>query len=254
MGVPSGAAGSAARLSRQRIEARADPWVVSGQGSAERPSRQRIETPPRWRCRSLKHRHFRCTPLATANRRQGSADESMTVPGVEVRLHGVPALVHDLQVDPLVASPAMVADTHVTKRPPRRCASEGRVPISGQPTPPDPATTPPGSSTTGAVSHTGPGDQHPRLGVTNKVTGRPGGRLADLLDTEFARVSLVAVPGVGCALGCRRTRAPGDATRGVSTTVECWAGGAGRNLGHGGCVIVPCCRLGLKAGCRCRCL
>ena len=105
-----------------------------------------------------------------------SADESMTVPGVEVRLHGVPALVQDhLQVDLLGASLAVVADTHVTKRPPRRCASEGRVSISGQATPPALATTPPGSSTTGAVSHTGPGDQHPEARGHEQRSGAAGG-------------------------------------------------------------------------------
>ena len=74
----------------------------------------------------------------------------------------------------LVTCQAMVAGTHVTKRPPRHQMPGGRVPISGQPTPPDPATTPPGSSTTGAVSHTGPGDQRtPTSGPTKKVTGVP---------------------------------------------------------------------------------
>src|SRR3712207_9450752 len=37
----------------------------------------------------------------------------------------------------------------------------GHVPISGPPVPPGPVTTPPGSSTTGAISHAEPGDQEP---------------------------------------------------------------------------------------------
>lgn len=47
---------------------------------------------------------------------------------------------------------------HVTKRP---TTIVGHVPISDPPTPPDPVTTPPGSLTTGAVSHAGPSSQEP---------------------------------------------------------------------------------------------
>ena len=65
---------------------------------------------------------------------------------------------------------ASAAGSHVTKRPRQ---VHGQVPISGRPTPPDPATTPPGSLTTGAASHTGPSDRSSPPGrATRKVTDR----------------------------------------------------------------------------------
>ena len=61
------------------------------------------------------------------------------------------------------------AGTHVTKRPgPVRA---GLVPISGQQVPPNPATTPPGSSMTGQESHTGSSDQIPGHRGPNKCNG-----------------------------------------------------------------------------------
>ncbi|SFK73790.1 hypothetical protein SAMN04488085_103259 [Geodermatophilus ruber] len=48
----------------------------------------------------------------------------------------------------------------------------GHVPISGPPVPPGPVTTPPGSSTTGAISHADLVTRNPLTGGARKVTGR----------------------------------------------------------------------------------
>lgn len=48
----------------------------------------------------------------------------------------------------------------------------GHASISDHPVPPGPAAAPPGSSTTGARSHTGPGGHEPSSGSTRKVMGR----------------------------------------------------------------------------------
>jgi hypothetical protein len=50
-------------------------------------------------------------------------------------------------------------------------AIAGHVPISDPPTPPGPVTTPPGSSTTGAVSHADPISQQPPSGGNEQGNG-----------------------------------------------------------------------------------
>ena len=53
----------------------------------------------------------------------------------------------------------------------KRPATPGHVPISGPPAPPDPVTTPSGSSMTGATNHAGSSDHSPQLKGHLKITG-----------------------------------------------------------------------------------
>src|SRR2546429_4126312 len=84
----------------------------------------------------------------------------------------------------------------VRRRPPaatlwRDQPEGGQVPMSGRTAPPGPATTPPGSLMTGAVSHTEPGDQAVPDGDLKKDNGgkieaRLSGEAVDPLSAEAA--------------------------------------------------------------------